>query len=243
MVRRVGDRRFRRFVAASAGCHVLAAAMLGFAPSRPAPDLPLVISVDLLPALPSSTASRPAASAPPPAAPEPAAKAPPRPKKIVLPKQAPKAVPTARKLDRPPKRVKPEELDYADALAKLRADAGESEPQRAERMASAEPRPPASGRPGVRVDPAVIRWLVEVKRHVRHGWRNPQEFLNRELETRIEVRLTEAGRVVGEPRVVKSSGDPFWDDNTVAAIMRASPLPPPPEPGRWTFSFTSQDRP
>ena len=59
-------RRFRRFVAISAGWHVLAAAMLGFAPSRPAPFNPPIISVDLLASLPGEASRQePAASAPP----------------------------------------------------------------------------------------------------------------------------------------------------------------------------------
>lgn len=216
--------------------------MLGVAPNRPLPRLAPVISVDLLAALPGSTAEpKTASSAPPAPAPKVQPKPPPKAKKIVLPKQAPKAIPKPKKVARPPKRVKPKELSDAEVMARLRAELGENDPPKQEVLASAEPVAAASA-PGALLDPEVARWNSEVLRHVRAGWRTPQEFQDRELVTLVEVQLTAEGRVYAEPRVMKPSGDPFWDDSTVAAILRASPLPPPPEPGRWPFRFASQDR-
>jgi colicin import membrane protein len=217
---------------------VLAAAMLGFAPSRPALLLPPVISVDLLPSLPGRApieavpAPKPAKALPKPPAPP----SPPKPKKIVLPKQAPSAHRKPRKVDRPPKREKAEELDYDDAMAQLRNELGENEPA-PETVARAEPRAAPGGTLGVRVDPAVAAWYAEVKRHVRAGWITPSEFLERDLETVIVVDLAADGRLRGEPRVVRSSGDPFWDDSAVRAILTAAPLPPPPSPGERQFIF------
>lgn len=243
-------RRFRRFVGVSAACHVLAAAMLGFAPSRAVPLLPPVISVDLLAALPAHQA--PPAPAPAPAKPTP--KAPPKavvkpppvapkPKKIVLPKKAPAAKRPPKKVDRPPpKRPKPKELDYSDALDKLREELGEPEPTTdKELLASAEPAAQPAASTGARVDPEVARWLAGMKSHVRARWVIPPEFLDRDLVTHLAVELSADGRVIGQPRVVGPSGDPFWDDSAVRAILRASPLPAPPQVGEWSFSFRSQE--
>ncbi len=221
--------------------------MLGFAPSRPAPLVAPVISVDLMASLPGPATpqkpvatQKPAAKLPKPV-PKPPPKAPPKVKKIVLPKKAPSATRKVRKVDRPPKRVKPEELDYSDAMAKLREELGEAEPS-PEVVAKVEaPRPPSSGEKGIRVDPKVAAWMLAVKRHVRAGWITPPEFLDRDLNTRLVVDLAADGRVLGQPRVVISSGDPFWDDSAIRAVLRASPLPPPPGPGEWPFGFPSQE--
>ena len=44
----------------------------------------------------------------------------------------------------------------------------------------------------------------------------------------ILVELDAGGAVVGEPRIVKRSGNPWYDDGVVRSIQKASPLPPPP---------------
>ena len=241
------QRRFRRFVAWSAGCHVLAALMLGVAPSRQAPLLPPIISVDLLASLPSSAASEPPASeksAAPAAKPPPKAvpKVAPKPKKIVLPKKAQSTTRKPKKVDRPPKRVKPEELDYAAALQKLRDELGEREPA-PEVVAKVEPTPPSGAKTGQRVNLEMEQFRLEVNRHVRARWITPPEFLNRDLVTVLAVDLAPDGRVRGQPRVIEPSGDPFWDDSAIRAILTANPLPAPPEPGEWPISFPSREFP
>ena len=89
---------------------------------------------------------------------------------------------------------------------------------------------------------ATERWLRETRAHVQRAWITPREFLNRGLETHLSVRLAADGSVIGEPVIVRSSGDPYWDDNAVRALRRASPLPPPPEPGEWPFAFSPEER-
>ncbi len=90
--------------------------------------------------------------------------------------------------------------------------------------------------------PELLDWIRDTKRHVRRTYITPPEFLNRGLITCMEVLLTADGRVIGEPALLRSSGDPFWDDNAARAVARASPLPAPPADGEWIFCFPSEER-
>ncbi|GAG35298.1 unnamed protein product, partial [marine sediment metagenome] len=73
------------------------------------------------------------------------------------------------------------------------------------------------------------------------SWITPPDFQNRGLSTELRVRLGPTGEVLGTPVVVRSSGDPYWDDNVIRALMKASPLPAPPEPGDWPFLFSPEE--
>ena len=48
-------------------------------------------------------------------------------------------------------------------------------------------------------------------------------------------------RVLGEPVVRASSGDPHFDDNAVRAVIQASPLPAPPSSGDWPILFNPNE--
>ncbi len=69
---------------------------------------------------------------------------------------------------------------------------------------------------------------MNVKRHLRDKWITPPEFRQAGLMTELEVQIAADGRVLGVPEVIRSSGNPHYDDNTVRAVISASPLPPPP---------------
>lgn len=255
-------REWRRRLGASLAGHALVIALVAYAPAPKARPLPPVVTIDLIAApRPRAAGARPKAAAPkaPEPAPEPEAMpAPPPPpaqKKVVLPREAPEAVakpqpkPKERKeIVRPPRRQKPKELDYEDALAKLREELGEPDPEApptAEGEAADEGEAPpeaiGSGGAGVQVSPEVARWVIETIRHVRTTYVTPPEFRGRGLRTCLTVLLTADGRVVGDPRLVGSSGNVYWDDNAVRATLRASPLPPPPEEGDWTFCFPTEE--
>jgi outer membrane biosynthesis protein TonB len=252
-------REWRTRLGASVGGHVVVLALVAFAPAPKARPLPAVVTVDLIAAArPRAAAARPRAAAPKAAEPQPeAVPAPPPPvqKKVVLPREAPKAEakPQPRKEKkkepvRPPRRPRPKELDYDDALAKLREELGEPEPE-AETVDGPSDAPATdapteatgSSGVGVQVSPEVARWVKETIRHVRTTYVTPPEFRGRGLRTCLTVLLTADGRVVGEPRMAGSSGNVFWDDNAVRATLRASPLPAPPEEGDWTFCFPTEE--
>jgi len=202
-----------------------------------------VVSVELVYAPP---AARPAAPAPVAKPAPPKAPAPPKPKKVVLP-----AEPTTPKIE--PKVAKPEvvekpplvqpnpEVEYEDVLAQLRAESGEEAPPT--EIAKAEPA--AIGSPGspngVAISPEVAAWLKRAKIHVRKNWVVPPGFRTQALEARVEVNLDASGGVRGTPRLSRRSGNPWYDEGVIRAIQKSSPLPPPPEAGKWNFVFLPED--
>jgi hypothetical protein len=171
-------------------------------------------------------------------------------KQVVLPQQPTTPKPEAKPRPRPQRReLDPADLqppapteDYEDVMAKLRAEAGEPSeapaPAEPVEVASAQPAASGSGRP---VSPQVAAWMRRVKIHVRKAWVVPPGFRTQPLETRVIVRLDAGGAVLGEPRIARRSGNPWYDDGVVRGIQKASPLPPPPEAGEWEFIFVPED--
>jgi len=227
----------------SLGGHLAVVMTVAFAPELPAAPLPRVVTVELMAPIPGMARAPKArkVAKPAPAEALPAPKPPPpKPQKIVLPEQ-----PTAAKKPRQAKKVrkKPPELDYQDVMAKLRDELGEDTPPAEE--PAAEPDAVAESAPsqaGIRLSPEEMAWVRKVEIHVRRQWVTPPEFLNRRLGTQLCVELSTTGQVLGEPDVNRSSGDPFFDDNAVRAILRSSPLPPPPRQGRSCFFFDPDGR-
>jgi len=238
--RESGRRSLRDGIIFSVALHgALVLSMMTFSSSRsfhPAS----VVTVDLIAAIPAP--SQPSTAKPRPTAPP--KPVPVKPKKVLLPKK-PSPTSTKPRPAPPPPKPKPEELEYEDAMAKLREEMGEPAPS-AEVDTPAEagdaPLAMASSSSGRAVDKEIAEWALAARRHVRSVYVTPPEFLSRNLVTELSVRLSASGAVLGTPKVVRSSGDPYWDDNAVRALMRASPLPAPPESGVWPFAFPSVDR-
>lgn len=244
-------RRFRHAVVGSVVAHILGVALLGLSPEPVPFAMPQAITVDLVAALPPPpSAASPAAKPEPKAVPPPPP--PPKPKVKVLPEQAP--TPVAKPKPKPKPEPKPEprrperpaEMSYEDALAKLRDDIGEQAPAppTPEPVAQATPPSPAAAsksRAGVLVAPEVAAWNLAVMRHIRSVWITPPEFRETGLAAQLEIEVAADGRVLGAPEVVRSSGNPFFDDNAVRAVVRASPLPAAPKAGRRTLIFTSEE--
>ena len=225
--------------------HVFVMLALFVWPTSAPPALPVAVTVNLLAALPAPP--KPVAAPAPAPAPRPK----PVQKKVVLPRRAPALKPKPKAQPKPvkrpsrverPRREKVEALDYGDALDLLRKELGEERPVEPAESSNAEPVAAPSSQSTATASPEMIAWRSAARRHVRRRWVTPQEFLDRGLTTLVAVELTASGQVVGPPKVVRSSGDPFWDDNTVRAILAASPLPPPPDSGQWHFEFTPQER-
>lgn len=214
-----------------------------------------VVAVELV-ALPAPAVAKPAppAAKPEPVKPVPVAPPPPKPqaKKVVLPaepttpkvepKPEPKVAKRAPKVAKPaPPKPAPQQ-DYEDVLAQLRAASGETAP------APPAPAPvavavaqPVGAPDGVVISSEVAGWLKRAKIHVRNNWTITSGFRTQPLETHVEVDLDASGRVRGEPEITKRSGNPWYDEGVVRAIQKSSPLPAPPEAGKWPFVFVPED--
>lgn len=250
----------------SALVHLLLGGLLVWAPVWPTDSMPAVIAVDLV-AAPMSGSPAPAMKPAPKPTPEPAAKpkpapakpAPPKPPKpapVVLPTEASK--PTPKKPKPEPAEVEPEPVkkpepepepepaqeDYADVMSQLRAELGEKSPV----PGSGSSRNPLLGiSPGAAsggarsVSPEVAAWMRDARVHIRRSWVVPPGFRNQSLQTFVEVELDAAGNVIGEPVLMQRSGNPWYDDGVVRSIAKSSPLPPPPQAGRWSFVMLSDE--
>jgi TonB family protein len=149
-----------------------------------------------------------------------------------------------------PKVVKPEvvekpapepEQELEDVLAQMRAESGEEAPTTEIAKAAPTAIGPAGSPTGVAISPEVARWLKRAKIHVRKNWPLPAGFRTQALEARVEVNLDASGAVLGKPKITRKSGNPWYDEGVVRAIQKSSPLPAPPEAGKWNFVFLPED--
>lgn len=237
----IRERELRRFVAVSAAAHVVLFALLSWSPRNPSPVvLPGVVTVELLAASP---AVAPRTTPPKPA--PPAHKAPVQ-KKVVLPKEPSKAIPPPTAKPKPPPRARPVQQEYSDVLAQLRAEHREERPEpevAPERVAqAAAPSTPAlAGSAGARVSPEVADWMRRARIHMRRNWVLASGFRTENLETHVVVKLDGGGNLIGDPRITRRSGNPWYDDSVIRALRKANPLPAPPKPGEWPFVFRPED--
>ena len=239
-------RRYRHALIGSGIGHVLLIAMLAFAPEPDPIAFPQAITVDLVAALPTAPAAAPAPPKPDPAPVPPPP--PPKPQVKILPKDAPTPVAKPKPKPKPEvkRRERPKELSYEDALASLREDLGEQTPApepvvEAEAKPTAAPAPVPGSKLGIPVAPEVAAWNLAVMRHIRENWPVPAEFRDSGLAAQLVIDVGPNGAVLGAPKVVRSSGNPYFDDNAESAVLRASPLPAPPQSGRRTLIFTSEE--
>jgi colicin import membrane protein len=236
-----------RLIAISLAAHLVVVAAFGFSPESKISVPRGVVSVELVraPAAARPTTSAPVAKPVPPK-PVPIKPVPPKSKKIVLPAEptTPKIEPKVAKpevVEKPPLVQPTPEVEYEDVLAQLRAESGEDAPP----TEIAKVEPTAIGSPGspngVAISPEVAAWLKRAKIHVRKNWVVPPGFRTQALEARVEVDLDASGGVRGTPRLSRRSGNPWYDEGVIRAIQKSSPLPPPPEAGKWNFVFMPED--
>jgi colicin import membrane protein len=243
-------REFRRLVTISLVCHGVAFLIFIWDPiPRRLPAMPTVVEVQFV-SLPDAAtkATAPAAVAKPKPKP-----LPPVAKKVVLPAKPKPVVPKPKPAPKPeskpePKKpepkpeVKPEpkpEAGYDDVLAQLRAKHGETAVKPKPQAAPVEVA--ATGTVGARLSPEEAAWRSRLRIHLRQSWVLAPGFRLQSLATQVRVRLDAQGRVVGEPRVERGSGNPWYDDSTIRAVQKASPLPAPPSADTYIIEFRPED--
>ena len=236
-------RELRRLFAISFAAHLALVAAFLISPQSRISVPRGVVSVELVYA---PAAARPAAPAPvakpAPRKPPP----PPKPKKVVLPAEptTPKIEPKVAKpevVEKPPLVQPAPDVEYEDVLAQLRAESGEdAPPTEIAKVAPTAIGPPGSPN-GVAISPEVAAWLKRAKIHVRKNWVVPPGFRTQALEAHVEVDLDASGGVRGTPRLSRRSGNPWYDEGVIRAIQKSSPLPAPPEAGKWNFVFLPED--
>lgn len=142
-----------------------------------------------------------------------------------------------------------ESLSYEDAMNSLDEELGEDTTD--DLLAPPPPRPgtrttPTSGnapesRAGVSLNAEDAAWGLAVRRKVGGTFVMPSNFRGRGLVTAIRLEITPAGTLVGKPEVQRSSGDPYFDDFALLAVIKAEPLPEPPRPGQLFLLFSAED--
>lgn len=224
---------------------------------------PRVISVELV--APANAAPSRAKPAPAPAAkPRPEARPevkaepvppkpppPPKPKQVVLPEKTsvpkPKAEPEpkpreTREVFKEPE--KKEEKSLEELLAEMRGDAdappaptGSDEPVET----AVAPTPGATSGTGDPLSAEERDWHARVIRKMKGIWVVPPGFRTQPLETHVMVSLDAEGNILGPPEITRRSGNPWYDESVLRGLTKASPLPPPPEPGEWPMVFEPAD--
>jgi outer membrane biosynthesis protein TonB len=203
-----------------------------------------VVTVELVAAPAVEKAAPPAPKPAPPAPPAPV-----KPKKVLLPaepttpKPKPKPVPkkVAKVVPPPPVPAPVPEQKYEDVLAQLREESGASAPPVEVPAAVPAVTGPVGSPEGMAVSPEVAAWMKRAKIHMKNNWIVPPGFRTQYLETLVEVDLGINGMVRATPRVIRGSGNPWYDQGVVRAIQKSSPLPAPPEAGEWNFVFRPED--
>ena len=245
----------------SALVHVGALGLVAVSPSFHEREPPSVISVELVSPTPAAPAAPAAAPKPAPAPPPEAVPAPPppppppKPKQIVLPEKptAPKPPDKAKPKPRekevfkePPKK---QDQDLDQLLAEMRISETKTSPAPAPAPAPTEGVPAESatattGEPSegaTQISPEEAAWRARVRQKMKGIWIVPPGFRTQPLETRVIVTLDATGNIVGEPRIKKKSGNPWYDDGVMRSLAKAGQLPPPPDAGDWVLQFVPGD--
>lgn len=79
-------------------------------------------------------------------------------------------------------------------------------------------------------------YISTVHGHITANWYLPEYLQNKDLQTSVIVRFDENGNILSKA-IVKSSGNPQFDEYVLAAIQKSSPVPPPPEKFMRISSF------
>ena len=205
------------------------------APSAPAPAPPIAEAP--VQVLPEETPGRIREAKPEP------------PKIVAEAKVEPKPKP---KPPAPPPRPKKEEV-FADddaAMAALMAELGGDEvsellessaSQRAE-DAAIEAESAGAPQKGIEVSPEQLAWDRGVQQQISRRFPDLARYRGRRLVAQVEINVTLSGGILGNPKLIRTSGDLDFDRRAVSAILLAAPFGAPPEAGPRRLNLNSEDR-
>ena len=71
-------------------------------------------------------------------------------------------------------------------------------------------------------------YIGDVERQIRQNWVLPQYLAKKNLKAQVRVRFDEKGQIISA-QIVKSSGNPTFDEIVIDTVQKSSPVPPPPE--------------
>lgn len=85
-------------------------------------------------------------------------------------------------------------------------------------------------------------WAAEIKRRLDAAWSRPDGLGARALSVRVSFSVETNGRLTGV-QVATASGEPTLDSSVLAAFRSASPVRPPPDGARRTYTMTFELKP
>lgn len=71
-------------------------------------------------------------------------------------------------------------------------------------------------------------YAADLDGHIKQHWSLPEWLAKRELKAQVRVYIDSRGNILGR-KIVKSSGNPSYDEEVLATIDRSAPFPAPPE--------------
>jgi len=71
-------------------------------------------------------------------------------------------------------------------------------------------------------------YIGEVEKKIRQNWVLPQWLARKNLSAQVRVRFDERGHLIAA-QIVKSSGNPAFDEIVIETVQKSSPVAPPPE--------------
>jgi colicin import membrane protein len=124
----------------------------------------------------------------------------------------------------------------AEQEAKKKAAAEKKRKQEAARQQEAEralQTQLAEEQAQARAEHALSEYIPYIQDKIQRSWRRPAGSPPG-LTCLIQVRLIPGGEVVSA-KVIRSSGDPLFDRSVETAVLKASPLPLPSDPGMFKY--------
>ncbi|WP_374034533.1 TonB family protein [Bdellovibrio bacteriovorus] len=71
-------------------------------------------------------------------------------------------------------------------------------------------------------------YISDLDRHIKQNWTIPEWLAKRDYKAQVRVFVDSRGNILGR-KIVKSSGNPSYDEEVLATIDRSAPFPAPPE--------------